>query len=43
MNGMGKVDAMALETDWGGVPRKKGDSKMGILSPSDWEAEVFGQ
>ena len=36
---------MALESDLGerGVHRENRDSEMGILSPSDWEAEVFGE
>lgn len=32
MNGMGKVDAMALETDWGGA-QEKGGFKDGDLEP----------
>lgn len=42
---MEKVESVALETEYvaaGGVHRE-GGSKMGILSPSDWEAEVLGK
>lgn len=44
-NDTAEIELVALETEHVGlrVHREKGDSKMGILSPSDWEAEVFSE